>query len=42
LFSIRERLEYLGGSLSVRSVPGQGTKAALALRLNKDTIKLGS
>jgi PAS domain S-box-containing protein len=42
LFSIRERLEYLGGSLSVRSVPGQGTKAALALRLNKDTIKPGS
>lgn len=42
LFSIRERLEYLGGSLSVKSSPGQGTKAALALELNKDTIKLGS
>ncbi len=42
LFSIRERLEYLGGSLSVKSSSGRGTKAALALRLNKDTIKLGS
>lgn len=42
LFSIRERLEYLGGSLSVESLPGRGTRAALALTLNHDTIKPGS
>ena len=42
LFSIRERLEYLGGSLAVESLPGQGTRAALALELNHDTIKPGS
>jgi PAS domain S-box-containing protein len=39
LFSIRERLEYLGGSLSVESVPGRGTRAALALGLNRDALK---
>ena len=42
LFSIRERLEYLGGSLTVESLPGRGTRAALALELNHDTIKPGS
>ena len=42
LFSIRERLEYLGGSLAVESLPGRGTRAALALELNHDTIKPGS
>ena len=42
LFSIRERLEYLGGSLAVESLPGRGTRAALALELNHDTIKAGS
>jgi len=42
LFSIRERLEYLGGTLAMESLPGRGTKAALALRLNRDTIKPGS
>jgi PAS domain S-box-containing protein len=42
LFSIRERLQYLGGSLAVESVPGHGTRAALALELNHDTIKPGS
>ena len=42
LFSIRERLEYLGGSLAVKSLPGRGTRAALALELNHDTIKAGS
>ena len=29
LFSIRERLQYLGGSLKVESEPGQGTKMSL-------------
>ncbi|MEE8591455.1 MAG: PAS domain S-box protein, partial [Spirochaetia bacterium] len=42
LFSIRERIEYLGGSLAVESLPGRGTRAALALELNHDTIKPGS
>ena len=42
LFSIRERLEYLGGKVTVESTPGRGTKAALALTLNHDTIKSGS
>jgi PAS domain S-box-containing protein len=42
LFSIRERLEYLGGKVTVESTPGRGTRAALALMLNHDTIKSGS
>lgn len=42
LFSIRERLEYLGGSVTVESNPGRGTRAALALTLNRDTIETGS
>lgn len=29
LFSIRERLSYIGGQLSVHSAPGQGTKVSL-------------
>jgi len=41
LFSLRERLEYMGGSLVVESAPGAGTKACLALVLNHDTIKTG-
>jgi len=42
LFSIRERLEYLGGKVTVESTPGRGTTAALALALNHDTIEAGS
>jgi PAS domain S-box-containing protein len=42
LFSIRERLEYLGGELLVDSSPGRGTQAALALELNHDTIETDS
>jgi PAS domain S-box-containing protein len=42
LFSIRERLEYLGGRVTVESTPGRGTRAALALALNHDTIETGS
>ena len=41
LFSIRERLEYLGGKMTVESIPGRGTTAALALALNHDTIESG-
>ena len=29
LFSIRERLDLIGGSLEITSVPGQGTKATI-------------
>jgi signal transduction histidine kinase len=29
LFSIRERLKYLGGSLKVESEPGHGTRMSL-------------
>ena len=29
LFNIRERLDWLGGSLEIRSAPGQGTRATL-------------
>jgi signal transduction histidine kinase len=39
LFSIRERLEYLGGEVTMESAPGRGTRAALALSLNHDTIE---
>jgi PAS domain S-box-containing protein len=42
LFSIRERLEYLGGSMTVESTPGRGTRADLALTLNHDTIESGN
>jgi PAS domain S-box-containing protein len=42
LFSIRERLEYLGGTLQVESLPGRGTRAALALKLNHDTMQTDS
>ena len=36
LFSIRERLEPLGGSLTIRSAPGQGTTATLRTPLQDD------
>jgi PAS domain S-box-containing protein len=38
LFNIRERLEYMGGSLQVESKPGKGTRACLVLGLNHDKI----
>jgi len=34
LFSIRERLEYLGGSIRIESVPGQGTRIILSVPLS--------
>lgn len=34
LFSIRERLEHLGGRLAIESAPGGGTKVVLAALLN--------
>jgi len=33
LFSIRERLKYLGGQLEVLSAPGQGAQVALMVPL---------
>ena len=31
LFSVRERMEYLDGSLDLQSVPGRGTTVTLTL-----------
>jgi signal transduction histidine kinase len=31
LFSIRERLQHLGGVMRIRSAPGQGTTVTLAV-----------
>jgi len=38
LFNIRERVKYFGGSLKVKSVPGQGTQVTLSMpsRLKKE------
>jgi PAS domain S-box-containing protein len=36
LFSIRERLNYFGGSLKIESSPGQGTKAIMAVPLRNN------
>ncbi|MCD6163728.1 MAG: hypothetical protein J7K40_15110 [candidate division Zixibacteria bacterium] len=30
LFSIRERLSYIGGSLNIDSTPGQGTRISIS------------
>ena len=43
LFSIRERMEDLGGSISIESAPGQGTKITLIVPLewrplNRDSV----
>jgi PAS domain S-box-containing protein len=35
LFGIRERLEYLGGSMRIESAPGQGSSIVLALPLKR-------
>lgn len=40
LFSIRERLQHLGGRLQVESAPGQGTKVSLAIPLWEEEKKL--
>lgn len=42
LFSIRERLSYLGGSVEIESKPGQGTQVALAapIKCGKNAEKL--
>jgi signal transduction histidine kinase len=35
LFSIRERLDFLGGNLEIESKPGQGTRVTLAAPLSE-------
>jgi PAS domain S-box-containing protein len=40
LFSIRERLQHLGGRLQVESAPGQGTKVSLLIPLWEEDKKL--
>ena len=39
LFSIRERLEYLNGSIDISSNPGSGTNITLSLSLKKNSLK---
>lgn len=38
LFSVRERLRHFGGSLDIDSSPGRGTRATVAVPLNKSTV----
>ena len=37
LFSIRERLDFLGGNFQVRSEPGRGTQVTLMAPISRDT-----
>jgi signal transduction histidine kinase len=39
LFSIRERLNYLGGSIEIESKPGQGTHITLVAPINREKIE---
>ncbi len=39
LFSIRERMEDLGGRMSIESAPGQGTKITLIVPLERTPLK---
>jgi len=41
LFSIRERLEQLGGHLEIESAPGCGTKATLIAPLKQENVDTG-
>ena len=41
LFSIRERLEQIGGHLEVESAPGEGTKATLIAPLKRESVDEG-
>jgi signal transduction histidine kinase len=36
LYNVRQRIEYLGGSCSIESVPGTGTKVTLTLPLSEN------
>lgn len=42
LFSIRQRLQNLGGNMALVSSPGQGTRVCLELPLSTDSSKLDS
>jgi signal transduction histidine kinase len=41
LFSIRERLQHLGGSLKIDSKPGQGTRVILTAPLKDRSFRKG-
>jgi PAS domain S-box-containing protein len=41
LFSIRERMESIGGRLKIESEPGNGTKVTLTAPLKKETRSIG-
>ena len=41
LFDVRERLDYLGGSLTIQSEPGKGTTATLRVPLAPEKACLG-
>ena len=41
LFSIRERLDLIGGSLEITSAPGQGTKATIISSVQDSPIETG-
>ena len=41
LFSIRERLQHLGGSLKVDTKPGRGTRVTLSAPLERYPIRKG-
>jgi signal transduction histidine kinase len=38
LFSIRERLTYVGGKFTIESQPGRGTKVTLVAPLNRENL----
>jgi signal transduction histidine kinase len=40
LLNVRERLEYLGGRMKIRSIPGKGTLVALRVPVAPDTSKV--
>lgn len=42
LFSVRERMEYLGGSLDLQSTPGQGTTVTLKIPTRPKTTSANS
>lgn len=42
LFSIRQRLQNLGGDMDLASAPGKGTRVSLEMPLSQDSTGLGS
>jgi signal transduction histidine kinase len=37
LFSVRERLTHIGGTMEIQSIPGKGTQVTLTAPLKSDT-----